>query len=234
MVVGTRSMRYAITDLSALAAGGGLRTAGDVLRAPEARRSRLLGDLRRWTAEGIRFVQLREKSLDAGEVFSLAQAAVGLLSAPSVRGLRPHLLVNGRPDIAAAARADGVHLTAVPGELTPGQAREVFKAANLPRCLVSVSCHSLHEVARAAEAGADLMLFGPVFEKKVDEQVVSSGQGIRALGEACAMAGPVSVFAVGGVTRADFDSCLRAGAAGVAGIRLFSRRDRFDSSGKSA
>ncbi len=39
------------------------------------------------------------------------------------------LLVNGRPDVAVAAGADGVHLSAQVGELTVEQVQEVFGAA---------------------------------------------------------------------------------------------------------
>jgi thiamine-phosphate pyrophosphorylase len=37
--------------------------------------------------------------------------------------------------------------------------------------------------------------------------------------------GNITVFALGGVTLQNFQSCLEAGAAGVAGIRLFQEND---------
>ncbi len=204
-------MRYAITNHAERATEVGAD-------AREARRAQMLYDVARWTAAGIDFVQLREKSLGAGELFLLARETLDALGQPS---RRPRLLVNGRPDIAAAAGADGVHLTSRVGELTPAQARQIFAAANLPRCVVSVSCHTIDEVAAARDADADLILLGPVFEKRVGGSVVAPGQGLVQLHRACATAGAVPVLALGGVTSANQDVCLQAGAAGVAGIRLF-------------
>jgi thiamine-phosphate pyrophosphorylase len=172
---------------------------------------------RRWAAVGVEFVQLREKQLGAGELVRLAAAMRGELRA----GGRTKLLVNGRADVAVAAGADGVHLTAREGELTAEQVRRVFRAAGAGKPVVSVSCHAVEEVRRAVEGGVDLILFGPVFEKRVDGTVVVAGVGLEALREACAVAGGVPVLALGGVSGESAGLCVEAGAAGVAGIRLF-------------
>ena len=213
VVAGGECVRYAITNLSAIFPGPAARAAG-------ARRARLFSDLHRWAAQGIDFIQLREKSLSPEEVFSLAEAAMGGLRPLAGTG-RPRLLINGRPDIAAAAHADGVHLPSRPGELTPRQVRGIFAAAGLPPCQVSVSCHSVPEVVGARGQEANVILFGPVFEKRVGEVVVAEGLGLDLLREACAVAGPVPVLALGGVTAANLPGCVAAGAAGIAGIRQF-------------
>jgi len=196
-------VRYAITDGSADSPDGTVR---------------LLLSARRWAEEGIEYVQLRERGLDGGALLELAAATVSVLREA---GGAAKLLVNGRPDIAIAAGADGVHLTARAGELTPAQVRRVFAAAGAVEPVVSVSCHSVAEVARAAEGGADLILFGPVFEKRVDGAVVVEGVGLAALAEACHAARRTPVLALGGVTRKNADTCLAGGAVGIAGIRLF-------------
>jgi thiamine-phosphate pyrophosphorylase len=64
-------------------------------------------------------------------------------------------------------------------------------------------------------------LFGPVFEKRVEGIVVVAGVGLERLREACAAAGGIPVLALGGVTWESAERCVAAGAAGVAGIRLF-------------
>ena len=46
------------------------------------------------------------------------------------------------------------------------------------------------------------------------------GTGLALLEQACRAAAPVPVFALGGVTADNAADCLRAGAAGVAAIRL--------------
>ena len=221
MVVETgKPVRYAITNLAAY----GLDQGDDLSM-------RLRAHLRRWAFDAVDIVQLREKHLETGELFALAQAGIQALrtfsgpantSDPAIPVYTlPRFLVNGRPDIAAAVGADGVHLPSGPGTLTPAQVRKVFFAAGLPRCFVSVSCHTLDEVHAARDAGADLLLFGPVFEKRVAGKVVVPGLGLATLGQACEAAKPLPVLALGGVTAANTPACLQAGARGVASIRLF-------------
>jgi thiamine-phosphate pyrophosphorylase len=171
----------------------------------------------RWVREGVQFVQLREKQLAAGELVKLATA----LRAALHEAGKTKLLVNGRADVAVAAAADGVHLTALEGELTPEQVREVFRAAGAGRPVISVSCHTLDEVRRSVGEEVDLILFGPVFEKRVEGEMVGEGRGLDALQEACAAAEGTPVLALGGVTWPRSELCIEAGAAGVAGIRLF-------------
>ncbi len=193
-------------------------SAGD---AREFDHGALLEDARRWAAAGIGFVQLREKQLKAAELVALAASMVEVFAR---YGSRTRLLINShasRADVAVAARADGVHLTSKPGELTPAQVRQIFAYAGLPRAIVSVSCHTLDEVRRAGEAGADLILFGPVFEKRVGGDVVSPGVGLDALRQACEAAIGTPVLALGGITADKISDCEAAGAAGVAAIRLF-------------
>ena len=190
-------------------------SAGD---AREFDHGALLEDARRWAAAGIGFVQLREKQLKAAELVALAASMVEVFAR---YGPPTRLLINARADIAVAARADGVHLTSKPGELTPAQVRQVFAYAGLPRAIVSVSCHTLDEVRRAGEAGADLILFGPVFEKRVGGDVVSQRVGLDALRQACEAAIGTPVLALGGITADKVSDCEAAGAAGVAAIRLF-------------
>jgi len=176
-------------------------------------------DVARWAGEGVEFIQLREKSLGAGALLSLAEIALETLRethSPT------KLLINTRADVAIAVRAHGVHLTSEADELTPQQVRELFTHAGFPAPVVGVSCHTPSEIARARHNAADFILFGPVFEKRIDGELVTQGVGIEALTLACTIAQQVPVLALGGVTSENSGACLAAGAAGVAGIRLFS------------
>ena len=83
---------------------------------------------------------------------------------------------------------------------------------------VGVSCHTTAEVARAAAEGADFAVFGPVFEKANVRLT-----GLEALREACQETIPV--LALGGITLENAAACMRAGAAGIAGIRLFQENE---------
>ncbi len=51
--------------------------------------------------------------------------------------------------------------------------------------------------------------------------MVGEGVGLGRLQEACKEAGDTPVLALGGVTWPRAELCIEAGAAGVAGIRLF-------------
>ena len=179
---------------------------------------RLQNQVRHWAADGIDFIQLREKSLEAGALFSLAEAAMRTLREMQSA---TRLLINARADVAIAARAHGVHLTSHAEELTPQQVRELFAHAELASPVVSVSCHTTDDVARAHNNGADFILFGPVFEKRADGQRVADGTGLDLLREACELARGIPVLALGGITLENAPLCLAAGAAGIAGIRIF-------------
>ena len=179
---------------------------------------RLQNQVRHWAADGIDLIQLREKDLDAGALFSLAEVALQTLREMQSPA---KLLINTRADVAIAARAHGVHLTSHADELTPQQVRELFTHAGLPAPIVSVSCHTPSDIARARHNAADFILFGPVFEKRVDGEVVTDGVGLEALALACAIAQQIPVLALGGITAENSSACLAAGAAGVAGIRAF-------------
>jgi thiamine-phosphate pyrophosphorylase len=177
----------------------------------------LLEQAQRWAADRMTYVQLREPHRDPGELAEIARSmhAIFLQAGGTTR-----LLVNHRVDVAAATGC-GVHLTARPGELTPTQVRQVLCAAVGTE--ISVSCHTLADVHRAVAERADLILFGPVFEKRVDGDLVMKGVGLDVLREVCVAAGNVPVFALGGVTISNASICLQAGAAGIAGIRTFAR-----------
>ena len=181
----------------------------------EARRRRsLLAGIAEAAHLGVDFIQLREKDLTAAQLESLANQASQVIRQNSTT---VRFLINSRSDVALACAADGVHLPS--GDIVPPDARAIWKAAVPagPPCLVGVSCHSSAEVEFAASHGADYALYGPVFEKKDHPEVTPSGlDGLR---QACRY--KIPVLALGGITAANARSCIDAGAAGIAAIRMF-------------
>jgi len=159
--------------------------------------------LGRLAAAGVGAVQIREKDLDDRAVLELARQARAALST---------VLVNGRLDLALAAGADGAHL---PADGVPVAAlRRRFG----PGVLLGVSTHSVAEVERALQDGADYVTFGPVWPTPSKERYgppLGTGELARA-----ARAG-IPVYALGGVMLSRFGEAAAAGAAGVAGIQLF-------------
>lgn len=203
------------TDLPAFPAGDPGLTGSQL--------DQLLAQARHLAAQGVDFFLLREPDLSARGLVGLARAILAIFrdtAAPT------RLLIHSRPDIALACGAHGVHLPSTPGQLAPTHIHELYRLANRMPPIVSVSCHTPDDVHRAVTAPKppDLLLFGPVFEKRVRGEFVQSGTGLDLLRTACQLAGPVPVLALGGVTAANTAECLQAGAAGVAGIRLFSPR----------
>ncbi|MHB1857369.1 MAG: thiamine phosphate synthase [Acidobacteriaceae bacterium] len=230
-------MLYAITDRRLIA------------EREASARVRLVELAAEWAASGVAFIQLREKDLTTREQVELARAMLlvigstgrrfagdGVLagrvrSGATEQGPRAtRLLVNGRADVALAAGADGVHLPAGLDALTPEEVRRIFAAAGRAQApTISVSCHTLAEVETARRQSADCILFAPVFEKVLRERGMAAtgraspilpGTGLEVLQQACRAAAPVPVFALGGVTAENAADCIRAGAAGVAAIRL--------------
>ena len=166
-------------------------------------------------AAEIDFIQLREKDLSARELESLAGEAMARLT----RFPKSRLLINSRLDIALALGAHGVHLRAV--DFQASDARYIAAKAG-KQIVIGVSCHSAQEVALADSHGADFALLGPIFEKRGE---TLAPLGLDELRRACtrpaAAASRMPVLALGGVNLSNAHDCMKAGADGVAGIRLF-------------
>lgn len=158
-------------------------------------------------AAEISLVQIREKQLSAQQVYKLTQNAVEITRAGQTK-----ILVNDRADIALAANADGVHLTA--NSLSTIQIRRHFG----DRFLIGVSAHSPDEVLPAKNAGADFATFSPVFFTPSKAQY-GEPQGLENLANTCRIAGDFPVLALGGIDESNFASALKTGAGGIAAIR---------------
>jgi len=182
------------------------------------RRLKLLEKIKAAVEYEVDYIQVREKDLAIRELESLARDAVHILRQSSTS--RTKLLINSRVDVAMSVCADGIHLRS--NDISPVDVRKACRAAGNERPpVIGVSCHTGADVAKAAEAGADFAVFGPVFEKKDSPDFIV--RGIDRLHSACEYSIPV--LALGGVTHENAALCLKAGAKGVAGIRLFQEGD---------
>jgi thiamine-phosphate pyrophosphorylase len=194
----------------------------------DSRRSRLLETIAFAVRCGVDYVQLREKDLSSHELEILAREAVavaGHLKAEN-KELKTGLLINSRTDIAVVTGAAGVHLRA--DDISPAEVRKIWAqcgAGTLARATVAISCHTPAEVAQGAADGADFAVFGPIFEKKGEKKGAPSLHpvGLDALREACRE--KIPVLALGGITVKNAEACVEAGAAGIAGIRLFQENE---------
>ena len=162
---------------------------------------------------GVDCIQLREKDLAAHDLEDLALDAVRMVRDHSTT---TKVLVNACIDIALASGADGVHVPADGGDAADIRSRWMPASDGKP--IIAVSAHTVAELRAAAAQGADFAVFAPIFEKLHSDV---RGIGLDALRTACASTPPLPVLALGGVTLANAGDCLAAGAAGVAGIRLY-------------
>jgi thiamine-phosphate pyrophosphorylase len=207
-----RCLLYYITDRS--------QFEGD----ENARRRALLEKIAEAGRAGIDYIQLREKDLSSRELELLAEEAVRIIrdcteQASGERGVT-RLLINSRTDIALATGADGVHLRS--NDIAVSDVRRIVAQARgrplkTGDFMITASCHSKREVEVAESDGVNLAVFAPVFGKK--DAPGAQPKGIAGLQEACTAA--KKVLALGGVTLENAALCLGAGAAGIAGIRLF-------------
>jgi len=227
-----RCLLYYITDRS--------QFRGD----ERARHCALLAKVAETARAGVDYIQLREKDLSARELEMLVREVVELVRENSTS---TRLLINSRTDVALAAGADGVHLRS--DDVAPREVRRMLQlrqglkpallsAASgtaesraLPNTMkvsahrkpatdhffVAASCHTAADVFQAESEKVDFAVFAPVFGKRGTAGTPPAG--LAALREACRA--KIRVLALGGVTMENAAPCLNAGAAGVAGIRLF-------------
>jgi thiamine-phosphate pyrophosphorylase len=154
--------------------------------------------------DGVGMIQIRAKDLSARALADLVRAAVA-------NARESKLLVNTRTDVALACGAHGVHLPS--GSMAPEALRMITPGG----FLIGVSCHTMEELHAAEREGADFAVYGPVFPS-VTKSLTPIG--IEAFRQA-ATSVHLPVYALGGVTAENAPQCMQAGAAGVAGISLF-------------
>lgn len=139
-------------------------------------------------------VILREKDLD--------EAAYEALAGEAARALGSVPLFVRRKEAADQLRIPRLHLSA--GELSAAGPLSGFSE-------LSVSCHSLEDVRRAEDAGADRIILGTIFE--TDCKPGLTGRGLDFLREICEKTA-LPVYAIGGIREEILPRLLAAGAAG--------------------
>jgi len=188
-------------------------------------RRKLLDKITEATRAGVDYIQLREKDLSGRELEKLAAEIIHIIDTAN---LETRVLINSRTDIALACGGDGVHLTST--DISPADARAIAFRSGRNDFLVAVSCHSAEEVRLAESHGADFVVLAPIFGKAATRDPGIGLQPIRDLahvspanrrietGEARPR---IPLLALGGVTIENATTCIDAGAAGIAAIRLF-------------
>jgi 8-oxo-dGTP diphosphatase len=149
--------------------------------------------------DGVRLIQLREKSLSPEQVERLA-GALCALARP--RGAR--VLLNGDAETARRLGCDGVHWAA---------ARLATARARPGDMLCAASCHDAAELAQAAQLGIDFVVLGPV--KATPSHPDACPLGWARFAE-LVQGTPIPVYALGGLGRVDLEDAMAHGAHGIA------------------
>jgi thiamine-phosphate pyrophosphorylase len=125
-------------------------------------------------------------------------------------------VLNDRPDLVAAAAADGVH---VGQDDTPvARARELVGE----RLLVGLSTHTPAQVEAAAEGAVDYIGVGPVHETPTKPGRAAVGLDLVRYAK---MHAAHPFFAIGGITPGNVGTVRDAGAARVAVVRALTEAD---------
>jgi thiamine-phosphate pyrophosphorylase len=142
----------------------------------------------------------RDRSAGGGTLARVALRMVALAGPPEAA-----VFVNARPDIAQAARAQGVQLGGP--DLTPADAR-----ASFPRGWVGRSVHSAREAELAAREGADYLMVGNVY--RTSSHPDRPPGGLALVRDSARLGLPV--IAIGGIDPARAAEVRDQGAYGVA------------------
>jgi 8-oxo-dGTP diphosphatase len=148
---------------------------------------------------GLRLVQLRDRSWPRERRLQFAERLVPLAHAHGAR-----VLWNGDEADARRAGCDGVHWPAALLAAAHGRPADL---------LVSASCHTRDELARAGQLALDFALLGPVAATPTHPAARPIGWDGFAQRAAETR---VPVYALGGLSPGDRDRAIAAGAQGVA------------------
>jgi len=174
-------------------------------------RARLLNLVRIAVETKISIIQIREKKLSARSLFSLARDAARIAENSDTK-----ILVNDRADIALAAKADGVHLTA------NSLSAKTIRASFPKDFIIGVSTHTIEKAEEAKRQGADFATFSPIFFTPDKNEP----KDLDALREVCKKLKPFPILALGGVDETNYREVLQI-ADGFAAIRFLNNAENL-------
>jgi len=176
------------------------------------------GDLRAFLDAALRggvdLVQLREKDPAVGDE-ALLEAARVFRDACDAHGAL--FVLNDRPDLVAAARADGVHVGQ--DDMPVAEARALVGED----VLLGRSTHTPTQVDDAAVADIDYFAVGPVHATPTKPG--RPPVGLELIRYAASAPRAVPWFAIGGIDMINVDAVVTAGATRVVVVRALTEAD---------
>jgi thiamine-phosphate pyrophosphorylase len=155
-------------------------------------------------AGGVDAIQLRDKHASDDELVAGLRALRPLCDASGTL-----LILNDRPDLAAAGGADGVHVGQ--DDVAVAAARAIVGEDRL----IGLSTHDPGQVDAAVGQGADHIGVGPINATPTKQGV--AGVGVDLVRHAAG--GPLPFVAIGGIDAGNVAAPLAAGARRVAVVR---------------
>ena len=147
-------------------------------------------------------LQLREKSLEGGELLRRAKRFVALCRQSGVISI-----INDRPDMALLSGADGVHVGQ--GDLPAVEVRKLIG----PSKIVGVSTHHIEQAKQAVLDGADYIGAGPIFRSGTKPRDFVAGlEYAREVAKTLA----IPTVAIAGITEENLGEVLSSGLRAVA------------------
>lgn len=164
-------------------------------------------------AGGVKLVQLREKELSKSKLYEMARE---FRAETHKQGAL--LIINDHVDIALAVGADGVHL---------GQTDLPLQAVQeiAPALILGASSHSLEQALEAQKAGADYVNIGPIFPTQTKEN--PNCLGVEAIKQISPQL-DIPFTVMGGITLANIQEVLKAGASRIAMISGITRAPNIE------
>ena len=175
-----------------------------LLPGPGDQAARVAAFARELVKGGATLIQYRNKTGSGRQMLSDAREL------RRAAGADVRLIMNDRPDLCLVAGFDGVHVGQE--DLSPESARLIVGNG----LWVGVSTHSVEQVIEADKTSADYIAIGPVFvttSKEKPDPVIGL-EGVRAARAATRK----PLVAIGGITRSNCASVIKAGADSVAVI----------------
>ena len=144
-------------------------------------------------------LQIRLKNVSDAEIERVARAVLPVAQAHEVA-----VIMNDRPDLAAMLGCDGVHVGQ--DDLSCAEARRIVGQT----AMVGVTCHdSRHLAMEAAEAGADYVAFGAMFETATKDAPTRCDLETLTIWQETMQ---IPCVAIGGITPENCGPVVQAGA----------------------
>ncbi len=167
-----------------------------VIVDPEQRKKNFLSFVKELVKEGAEIIQLRAKSLNDRDFYSLGKKIEKITKGKS------SFIVNDRVDLAISLNADGIHLGQ--DDLPIKEAKKIF-----PGRIIGISCHNRNEILVAKKENVSYISIGPIFATRIKKD--RKPVGLELIKKARKELN-LPIVAIGGINEENIREVFKAGA----------------------